>query len=212
MEGASRSTGRYSVKLEQGETRVKVVETFRSVSFGCQKDDGSLVVFWYWEIWRKLKKKPQHLYTPCRLKSFYTPRDPIVFSVDEKQRTRQSILAERLEYTLYFCNLLYIYIWNIYIYGIYILNIFRKEAVKNWLTKRFSTRTVATMTTTRLSLDWRLEYRVSLLGAANIRDILDIHCRYRRRRRPAMCTRRRSSRSWSSFFQDARSTVKFLRE
>lgn len=68
------------------------------------------------------------------------------------------------------------------------------------------------MTTTRLSLDWRLKYRVSLPGAANIHDILDIHCRYRRRRRPAMCTRRRSSRFWSSFFQDNHSAVKFLRE
>lgn len=37
----------FGFKLEQGETRVKVVETFRSVSFGCQKDDGSLVVFRY---------------------------------------------------------------------------------------------------------------------------------------------------------------------
>lgn len=83
--------------------------------------------------------------------------------------------------------------------------------MKNCFNKRFS-RTAATMTTTRLSLDWRLKYRVSLPGAANIHDILNIHCRHRRRRRPAMCTRRRSSRSWSSFFQDNRSTVKFLRE
>lgn len=47
IDGGSVEKHRYSVKLEQGETRVKVVETFRSVSFGCQKDDGSLVVFRY---------------------------------------------------------------------------------------------------------------------------------------------------------------------